>query len=199
MKYIIIFENIESYSDDFQATKEWLSLNTATLVKRADFSFITLSDDVEFNQLKKILSSKGIEPTTNNFYVVLHQSALTNQNGMTDQQCNNLFENCQVIIEVHENDYFYYTKMPKLISDEKISFAEVAEGFFPTDEELVLLDNNTEKTKLIYKLIANDAGKETKTMYQRQKEEYENLPEFPAEIDNSFIRNVRDILMDKTF
>lgn len=60
-------------------------------------------------------------------------------------------------------------------------------------------DRNIEKTKLIYKLIANDTGKETKAMYQKQKEEYEDLPDFPAKIDYTFVRNVRDIIMNKSF
>jgi hypothetical protein len=71
-------------------------------------------------------------------------------------------------------------------------------SFLPTDKTIQEANEQKEKLKLLYNLLGTSISEETKKTYQNLRTEYEDLPDIKDRFDVEFLKNVRDIILNKT-
>jgi hypothetical protein len=152
-KYILVFDDISRYNNNYNDTATGISQLFDSFNERKDFCLYIFKDIENEEKIKRILKQDNVDLNNDEFYIVLHHSAVDKGIGVSKEQCEELFPNSQIKIQMHEDGHFYYSKMPSLISNKSITFAEVADGFFTTDEEQALFNEYRKRDIIFHKLL----------------------------------------------
>lgn len=141
-----------------------------------------------------------------NIYCYFHNSneAMKNFTLKSYEQCivkHYSFSHLEVDYGKTENPFYALAILTKSASIEVFyeNLFDIQNKFLGSDVEISETDILNKKLKLLYKLLGNNYSDITKEEYKELKQEYEDLPDFPDEIDDEFIRQVRDLILDKTF
>lgn len=196
--FLIILENIDKTIN--HNVKSWLNemegiyeRNIDIIINQKDFKYIILKDN---NNLEDIISNSIIKQVRKEnkdvkFYIVLHNSALSNDIEGQIMNFKNEFATPHVIGQSHfENEGFYYDKMPLLIQESVVEFSVIIEGYFETDDKIQENDLLNTKLNILHKLLGN----------KLTKSELEQLPKVTTDIKVDrikYIKEVRDKLLEK--
>jgi hypothetical protein len=190
---LIITENIASTSID--EVKVWLGQKDETgewenlefIHKRNDFDFIIFTDDSSFSDISEHIKDLDYK----NIYIVLHSSAEKTQ--IVAKNFEKHYNKVQIKKESHISNSFYVKIMPLLISNESITFAEVSDGFFSTDEEVEATDLLNKKLTFLHKLLG---GKITQNDVDKTLNNFGYTEKIVYNKNNESIKKIRDLMLE---